>query len=434
MIKDFKPGYKAVDGLLQVNDLIHSIEDVMLMDLTITKVKEIVDQARERNTEVAVQFYQMASINLDIQPSRVKKLLPQQYPMGRSDEGVCVEKSPLLSLTGNHYHNVMVLGDLLYGQEIMDLLCSGVESKMYDGIDDSESLLIQRYLDDGWQPIDKAIGSISSADLDCEYVVTMINHKIIDLQFQPMNLLQHIFMKPSGVTILVIGLDSFLDDPYIEYTKMQSSLSLIHAHASPKGTHVVVVGVYDRITEKEAAKVAHVISEVVRKSPATNNLIVNCENSLMLMYKTRSIDHRRIKADLQLKVQNCTKAFYKQLEHNSQHYIPRQWPVVRQDIVNLSRDRPVAHLKDLDRSIKEHCSMESDGKPYIELLRILQEYSPALFFGKLENVILYLSTEDTTMEYVMCSLSHLIVGKGIWWCMLLICYFVIVCCFHREDR
>ena len=354
----------------------------MLMDLNITKVKEILDQARERNTEVAVKFYQMASINLDIQPSRVKKLLPKQYPIGRSDEGVCVEKSPLLSLTGNHYHNVMVLGDSQYGQEIMDLLCSGVDSKMNDTISESDSLLIQRYLDDGWQPIDKVVGAISSAELDCEYVVTMINHKIIDLQFQPMNLLQHIFMKPSGVTILVIGLDSFLDDPYIEYTKMQSTLSLIHAHASPKGTHVVVVGVYDRIEEKEAAKVAHVISEVVRKSPATNNLIVNCENSLMLMYKTGSTDHRKIKADLQLKVQDCTKAFYKRLEHNSQHYIPRQWPVVRQDIMNLSRDRPVTPLKDLDRSIKEHCSTESGGKPYIELLKILQEYSPALFFGE----------------------------------------------------
>jgi len=357
------------------------------MDLTITKVKEVLDQARERNTEVTVQFYQMASINLDIQPGRVKKLLPQQYSMGRSDEGVCVEKSPMLSLTGNHYHNVMVLGDSLYGQEIMDILCSSVETKVHDSVDESDSLLIQRYLDDGWQPIDKGLGAISSSDLECEYVVTMINHKIIDLQFQPMNLLQHIFMKPSGVTILVIGLDSFLDDPYIEYTKMQSTLSLIHAHASPKGTHVIVVGVYDRITEEQAAKVANVISEVVRKSPATNNLIVNCENSLMLMYKTKSVDHRSIKADLQHKVQNCTKAFYKKLEHNNQHYLPRQWPVVRQDITNLSRDRPIAPLRDLDQSIKEHCSMESDGKPYIELLRILQEHSPALFFGEHVNCL-----------------------------------------------
>ena len=165
---------------------------------------------------------------------------------------------------------------------------------------------------------------------------------------------------------------------------MQSIASLINAHACPNGTHVIVVGIHQNITEREATEVAQTIMDVVKKSLALNNLIVDCDlsKSLILMYKNQSEDHRSIKSELQLMVKNCINAYYKCLEHHSQHSIPQQWPIVRQQILRMSAERLIILLKYLDEPIKGHCSMESNGHPYINLLKILQEYSPALFFGK----------------------------------------------------
>lgn len=382
MIKDFRSGCHSTNKQLQVNDLIHTIEGTSLMDVPINKVIGVLEHSRGRNTEVTIGFHHMINMNLEISQSRVKRLLPERY-IGRSDEGVCVEKQPFLPATGNHYHNVLVLGDGTYTKEIMGILCNGVKSTTTIDLSDSKSLLIQRYLDDGWEPVEEKADGDSLSSADCEYVVTMLDHNIVDMQFPPMNLLQHIFLKPSGVTILVVALDSFYDDPYSEYAKMQSTVSLINAHACPKGTHVIVVGVYHNITEKEATEVAQVITDVVKKSPALNNLIVDCDQSnIVFMYKSQSEDHRSIKSQLQLMVKNCINAYYKRLEHHSQHYIPKQWPIVRRQILQMSTERPIIPLKDLDEPIKGHCSMESNGHPYINLLKILQEYSPALFFGK----------------------------------------------------
>ena len=381
MIKEFRPGCHSTNGVLQVHDLIHSIDGTSLMDMPINKVIEVLKHSRGRNTEVTIGFHHMISTNLEINQSRVKRLLPQ---LSRSDEGVCVENQPFLPATGNHYHNVMVLGNDVYGKEVMGILCNGVKSSTPTDLSDSKSLLIQRYLDDGWEPVKEKVDDDNLSSTDCEYVVTMLNHNIVDMQLPPMNLVQHIFLKPSGVTILVIALDNFLDDPYSEYAKMQSTVSLINAHARPMGTHVIVVGVYHSITEKEATEVAQVITDVVKKFPALNNLIVDCEQrkSVVFMYKSHSDDYRSIKSELQLLVKNCIDAYYKRLEHRSQHYIPKQWPVVRQQVLQMSVERPIVPRKDLDKPIKEHCSMENNGHPYINLLKILQEYSPALFFGK----------------------------------------------------
>ena len=384
MIKGFQSGCRTIKNLLQVNDLIHSIEGTSLMDMTLQKASEVLEHSRGRNTEVTIGYYHMVSMNQEISQSRVKRLLPQQY-MGRSDEGVCVEKQPFLPVTGNHYHNVLVLGNAVYSKELMGILCNGVKSTTTMDLSDSESLLIQRYLDDGWEPVAEKADGDGLSSSDCEYVVTMLNHNIVDMQLPPMNLVQHIFLKPSGVTILVILLDSFLDDPYSEYAKMQSTISLINAHACPKGTHVIVVGVYHNITEKEAIKVADAITDVVKKCPAMNGLIVDCDQtkSIVFMYKSQSEDHRSIKSELQLMVKNCINAYYKRLEHHSQHFIPKQWPVVRQQMLQMSVERPIVPLKELDEPIKAHCSMENNGHPYTNLLKILQEYSPAHLFGKL---------------------------------------------------
>lgn len=351
------------------------------MDMPITKVIEVLEQSSGRNTEVTVKFHHMINMNLDINQSRVKKLLPQRDNIGRSDEGVYVEKQPFLPATGNHYHNVLVLGDAVYSKEVMSILCDLIPS---DNHFDSKTLLVQCCLDDGWQPVEEKTNSDTLDSLECEYVVTMLNHHIVDMQFSPMNLVQHIFLKPSGVSVLVVALDSFLDDPYSEYSKMESILTLINAHACPRGTHVIVVGVYHNISETEATEVVQTITDVVKKSPATNNLIVDCDKakSLVFMYKSQSADYRAIKSHLQLMVKNCINAYYRRLEHNNQYYIPRQWPVVRQQMLQMSVERPILPLKELDQPIKEHCSMENNGHPYIKLLKILQEYSPAHIFGK----------------------------------------------------
>ena len=112
----------------------------------------------------------------------------------------------------------------------------------------------------------------------------MLDHNIVDMQFPLMNLLQHIFLKPSGVTILVIALDSFFDAPYSEYAKMQSTVSVINAHACPNNMQVIVVGIYHNITEREAIEVAQIIMNVVKKSLGLNNLIVDCDQSKSLVF------------------------------------------------------------------------------------------------------------------------------------------------------
>ena len=161
---------------------------------------------------------------------------------------MCVEKQPFLPVTGNHYYNVLVLGDGTYSKEVMDVLCNGVKSRMTIDLSDSKSLLIQHYLDDGWEPVEAKVDGDGLSSSDCECVVTMLDHNIVNMQFPPMNLLQYIFLKPSGVAILVIALDSFFDAPYSEYAKIQSTVSLINTHACPNGRHVIVVGVCQNIT------------------------------------------------------------------------------------------------------------------------------------------------------------------------------------------
>ena len=110
MIKDFRSGCRSTNKLLQVYDLIHTIEGTSLMDMPINKVIEVLERSRGRNTEVTIGFHHMINMNLEINQSRVRQLLPQRY-IDRSDEGVYVEKQPF---TGNHYHNVLVLGDGTY--------------------------------------------------------------------------------------------------------------------------------------------------------------------------------------------------------------------------------------------------------------------------------------------------------------------------------
>ena len=53
------------------------------------------------------------------------------------------------------------------------------------------------------------------------------------------------------------------------------TVSLINAHACPNGSHVIVVGIHQNITEREATEVAQTIMDVVKKSPGLNNLIVD---------------------------------------------------------------------------------------------------------------------------------------------------------------
>ena len=101
MIKGFQSGCRTIKNLLQVNDLIHSIERTSLMDMTLQKASEVLEHSRGRNTEVTIGYYHMVGMNLEISQSRVKRLLSQQY-MGRSDEGVSVEEQPHLPLTGMH--------------------------------------------------------------------------------------------------------------------------------------------------------------------------------------------------------------------------------------------------------------------------------------------------------------------------------------------
>ena len=111
--------------------------------------------------------------------------------------------------------------------------------------------------------------------------------------------------------VLVLG-----DGTYSkEYAK---TVFLISAHVYPNGTHVIVVDVYQNITERKATKVAKAIMDVIKKSLALNNLIVDCDQSKSRVFMYKS--HRSIKSKLQLMVKNCINTCYKCLQHHGQHY------------------------------------------------------------------------------------------------------------------
>ena len=69
MIKDFRSGCHSTDKLLQVHDLIHTIEGTSLMDMPINKVIEVLEHGRGCNTEVSNGFHHMINMNLEINQS-----------------------------------------------------------------------------------------------------------------------------------------------------------------------------------------------------------------------------------------------------------------------------------------------------------------------------------------------------------------------------
>ena len=57
MIKDFRSACRSTNKLLQVHDLIHTIEGTGLMGMPINKVIEVLERSRGRNTEVTIDFH-----------------------------------------------------------------------------------------------------------------------------------------------------------------------------------------------------------------------------------------------------------------------------------------------------------------------------------------------------------------------------------------
>ena len=67
MIKDFRSGCRSTNKLLQVHDLIHTIEGTSLMDMPINKVIEVLECSRCHNTEVTIGFHHMINMNLEVE-------------------------------------------------------------------------------------------------------------------------------------------------------------------------------------------------------------------------------------------------------------------------------------------------------------------------------------------------------------------------------
>ena len=69
MIKDFCSACRSTNKLLQVHNLIHTIEGTSLMDMPINKVIEVLERSRSRNTEVTIGFHHIINMNLEINRS-----------------------------------------------------------------------------------------------------------------------------------------------------------------------------------------------------------------------------------------------------------------------------------------------------------------------------------------------------------------------------
>ena len=73
-----------------------------------------------------------------------------------------------------------------------------------------------------------------------EYILHMFTQKV-DRQFA------HLFLKPSGIYLIVVALDDILDDPLIQYENLFNWLRLIHTHMRPDEIRrVIVVGMYKK--------------------------------------------------------------------------------------------------------------------------------------------------------------------------------------------
>ena len=66
MIKDFRSGCRSTNKLLQVHDLIHTIEGTRLMDMPINKITEVLERGRGCNTEVTNGLHHTINMNLEI--------------------------------------------------------------------------------------------------------------------------------------------------------------------------------------------------------------------------------------------------------------------------------------------------------------------------------------------------------------------------------
>ena len=69
MIKDFRSACCSTNKLLQVHDLILTIEGTSLMNMPINKVIEVLEHSRGRNTEVTIGFHHIINMNLEINQS-----------------------------------------------------------------------------------------------------------------------------------------------------------------------------------------------------------------------------------------------------------------------------------------------------------------------------------------------------------------------------
>ncbi len=73
---------------------------------------------------------------------------------------------------------------------------------------------------------------------ECQYILQMLKNDV-DRQFA------HLFLRSSGLYLIVMGLDDFVDEPLIQYDNLSYWLRLIHTHVKPEEVkRVVVVGTY----------------------------------------------------------------------------------------------------------------------------------------------------------------------------------------------
>lgn len=73
-----------------------------------------------------------------------------------------------------------------------------------------------------------------------EYILHMFTQKV-DRQFA------HLFLKPSGIYLVVIALDDIVSDPLIQYENLFNWLRLIHTHVRPDEIRrVIIVGMYQK--------------------------------------------------------------------------------------------------------------------------------------------------------------------------------------------
>ena len=178
------------------------------------------------NTVLIKQFFKLLSVDCSC-------IRSPTYPMDSMD------KSFTLSVAKSNCYQTMQFDDCVIRAEIPgDCFDS-------EGIIPPQFSPAREDLRPRFKRVDKSIFDESPGKN--HFIVQQLNPDIRREQFV------HLFLRSSGVCLLLVDLQDILDDPMIQYGNITQWLHLLHAYLTPNyAKRVIVVGTYHRSQVQDA--------------------------------------------------------------------------------------------------------------------------------------------------------------------------------------